>query len=450
MAGTSGLVAGAVLTMDPDQPLLCPAFVAWDGTRLHEVRAARPEDLRTPGVRDLRGHVVLPGFVNVHHHVTSAALTGIGDDTPPTLAGTAAQPSRARVVAAIDREASRALAALGYLELARAGVTTTTDSQSAWRYDQRVDGTAEAAAASGLRVHLAVAFLDRSELIPRDAQHTPLSAVAELERVRQDHASDRVEVEGEPLSLPRASDALVRALHAARHRLAAMHLTYSRSFEQWAERELGRRAVEHLDHLGVLDDGWLFAHPLHLDDTERRLLADRGARVAYCPVSNLHMGLESPNLRPLRDLGVPLGLGLDHPNGSHDVLQNAKVAALAQRSAAGDAGAWTALDSLHALTVGGARALGLDDRVGMLRAGHEADLVALRGLLPPTSPAHPATLDGVAERVVMSGAREHVTDVLAAGRWLVTDGTPTLDEAGIRAEATTTLTRLLAPGPRHT
>lgn len=439
MDGTTAIVAGAAATMAPDQALVAPAYLAWRDDVLVEVRPARDDDLARPGVHDRRDGIALPGFVNVHHHVTSAGLTGVEPESQPGLSGPPAE-SRRRFVAAIDRPRARALATLGHLELARAGVTTTTDSQAAWRGDQRVDGALEAAVASGLRVHFAVAFLDRTDLVPPDRQYDPAGAVRELERLRDTYPDARVEVEGEPLSLPRATDDLVRALHGARRRLAAMHLTYSRTFERWADQTLGRRAVEHLDHLGVLDDGWLFAHPIHLDDTERRLLAEAGARVAYCPVSNLHMGLETPDLRPLRSAGIPLGLGLDHPNGSHDVLQNAKVAALAQRSVGADPEAWSAIDSLKALTAGGARALGLEARIGRLANGFDADLVVMDGLLPPLP-----TLATVAERVVMAGAREHVSDVVAAGRWLVRTGDVVgVDVGEVRRDAVAAQRHLLA------
>ncbi|MFA9432031.1 amidohydrolase family protein [Egicoccus sp. AB-alg2] len=443
MARKGGLVAGAACTMDPDQPLLSPAYVGWDGGTLVEIRPPRSGDLDADGVHDRHDALVLPGFVNVHHHVTSAGLTGVEPEAQPGL-GAAPPEARRRFVAAIDQDRSRALAALGFLELARAGVTTTTDSQAAWKGDRRVDGAIEAAASSGLRVHFSAAFLDRTELIPPQQQHTPDGAVQELDRLRNLFAGDRLEIEGEPLSLPRATDDLVRALHGARHRRAAMHLTYSRAFERWADETLGRRAVEHLDHLGVLDAGWLFAHPVHLDANELRLLGQAGAGTAYCPVSNLHMGLEIPDLRPLRAAGLTLGLGLDHPNGNHDVLQNAKVATIAQRSAAGDPDAWTALDSLEALTVGGAAALGLEGRVGRLAVGYAADVVVLAGLLPPV-----LTVGRIAERVVMAGAREHVSDVVAEGRWLVRDGAVVgSDEDAIRRDAVAAQDALLAAAAR--
>ncbi len=434
------LVAAAALTMDDRQPFVAPARLSWHDGVLTEIRTATVEDLAQHGTRHLDDAVVLPGFVNAHHHVANAALTGIEDQSLPTLSGDRPQVRR-HLAARLDEDVTYALASLGYLDLLRAGVTTTTDAQAVWRGDRRVDGSIAAATDSGLRVLFSAAFMNRTDLIPPDQQFDAAGAIIELERLRHEHAGPRVEVEGEPLALPRATDDLIRSLHEARRRIMTMHLTYSRSFAAWALEHLGRPAVEHLDLLGVLDAGWLFAHPLHLTTTEIELLGDAGARAAYCPVSNLHMGLEAVDLQPLRTAGIPLGLGLDHPNGSHDVLQNAKVAALVQRSAGSDAGVWTAMDSLTALTLDGARALGLEDEIGMLRPGHRADVVVLRGL------GHqPRTLPGLAERIVMSGAREHVTDVLVDGRWGLYDGGVTRpDEDALRAQAAAAQDRLGAP-----
>jgi len=440
MAPLHAIVTDHAVTMDPKHPVLSPAYIAWQGPGLTEVRRAHPADRQRPGIRTIPG-IALPGFVNTHHHVASAILTGIEDDHLPPVAGQRT-PSRTRLARAFGRDISHAAAALGHLELARSGVTTTTDSQAAWHSDRRVDGSLMAARDGGLRVHFSVAFLDRTALIPPEEQHTPASARAELERLRSAYASERVEVEGEPLSLPRASDELIRALHEQRRRLMAMHLTYSRGFERWADEHLGRRAVEHLAPLGVLDGGWLFAHPLHLDDREVERLADAGGAVTYCPVSNLHMGLASPDLWRLRRAGIPIALGLDHPNGSHDVLHNAKLATIVQRSVAEDPDAWSATDALRAITVDGAAALGLAAVTGVLKAGMAADVTVLEGLTVPV-----ASESAIAERIVMTGSREHVRHVVAGGRWLVAAGCPiTVDADDIRTAALAAQRRLVAAG----
>jgi hypothetical protein len=139
-----------------------------------------------------------------------------------------------------------------------------------------------------------------------------------------------------------------------------MHLNYSREFRDWSRRTLGGGAVQHLDRLGVLDSGWVLAHPIHLEEGEAELLGASGAGCSYSPVSNLSLALETPDLRPLRFAGVAIGVGIDHPNGSQDLWASARTAVLIQRGVAGDVTTWPASDALRLATQEGARALGLD------------------------------------------------------------------------------------------
>lgn len=252
-----------------------------------------------------------------------------------------------------------------------------------------------------------------------------------MRRLRAALQNDLVEIEPEALSLPRASDELVVAVHSARRRLAALHLNYSSEFRDWSRHALGVGAVQHLDRLGVLDSGWIFAHPIHLEQGEAELLAARGAGCAYCPVSNLSLALDTPDLRPLRSAGVAIGIGIDHPNGSHDLWASARTATLIQRGVASEVAAWTASDALRMATQEGARALGLDHVTGRLAPGLSADvqILDLRDSALTATRMRP-------QRVALGAHPGHVQDVAVRGDWLLKDGCLVhLDEASIVAEA---------------
>lgn len=357
------LDGGLVITMDRSRTVRPGGWIAVTGG---QIRGAGPASMPHPParrVRDCRGTVVLPGFVNTHHHLASTLLRGV---LPDSAIG--ADPDlRQRLTRAEDADAVYDGVRLAAAELALSGVTTTVDSLAAWRGTERSDGALRAARDSGLRVWHAVAFSDRTDLVHPDHHHTPRSAEAEFARLHDVYAGGLVAVVPEALSLPRCSDALLVAVHALAEILFCMHLTYSRAFAAWSDRELGRPALVHLDALGVVDERFLGAHPIHVDDAEREVLARCGGAVAYCAVSNMLIGAQPLALRAFLDRGVRVGLGLDHPNHGHDMFETLKMSVLAQKQLTGDAAFGGPGLALELATIGGARALGAADRIARSR-----------------------------------------------------------------------------------
>ena len=442
------ITADAVVTMDSQRRLHTPGYLRISDQHITEVGGGAPQQLPGEVYQHLDGGLVLPGLVNAHHHLASTLLQGVQPDSTIDLTNDH-QDVRQRLGMATDRAACRAGALLGYLQLVTAGVTATADSQAPYRDLAKLDGSLEAAHEAGLRVRFTTAFTDRTELVPSAQQLSIDEALAELERVRGIYEYGRVTVDPEALSLPRASDGLIRALHRERGRLMAMHLTYSRRFDAWAREELGTSTVAHLDRLGVLD-GLLAAHPIHLDDDEVERLGSNGVTAAYCPVSNAHLGLAVADVPRLARAGVVVGLGLDHPNGSHDAFQNTKAGLLAQRARAESPDAWRPDDALAAATIDAAHALGWGDQIGSLEAGKLADLVVLDGRRAELQPP-----GGLIEPVVTGATAASVRHVMIGGHWEVVDGRPQrLDRQAIVDEAATAQRRVLVqagldPTPRQ-
>ncbi len=138
-------------------------------------------------------------------------------------------------------------------------------------------------------------------------------------------------------------------------------------------RRPARSPIEYLDALGAL--GWrpLLIHAVHVDDADRRRMADRGVRVAHCPRSNARLsGGVAPVPEFLRH-GIAVGLGTDSLGSvpTLDLWDEMRACMAAHR------GRLTPADVLAMATLGGARALGLADRVGSVEVGKRADLIAV-------------------------------------------------------------------------
>lgn len=422
---------GLVVTMDAERTVFASGHLVVEGAQITSVGPGRAALMPDDEVVDAAGCAVLPGFVNTHHHLAATLLRGLGVDRPLRVTIDAESPTMA-LHRAQGEAACHAGALLAAVELTRSGVTTTTDSQSPWKGIGKGDGSLRAARESGLRIVYSPAFVNRTAMVPVEHHFTVPDAVVEFERLRDTWSNALVTVIPEVMSLPRGSDELITALHHAGDGRMAMHLTYSAELAEWARREYGHSAIEHLDGLGVLHEGFLGAHPVYLTDAEVERFGERGAAGAYCAVSNMLIGVDHLSIARLRAAGVRMGLGLDYPNHTHNFFETMKISLLAQKQLAHDAAVGDAGAALSWATIDGAEALGIADKVGSLEPGKLADLQVIDFRRTHLSP--PA---GALSLLVYSGAPEAVRDVMVDGRWLLRDlELVHLDESAVLADAT--------------
>jgi cytosine/adenosine deaminase-related metal-dependent hydrolase len=126
----------------------------------------------------------------------------------------------------------------------------------------------------------------------------------------------------------------------------------------------------------------------------------------------MHMGLAIPDLRRFSEKGIPVGLGLDHPNGSHDFFETMKTTVLTQRSLNRDQESFTPLRALEMATRDGAKALKLFEQIGSLEVGKKADLLVIDGNAPEMQPSA-----GLITQVVMAAKAKCVKHVAIDGKW---------------------------------
>ncbi len=197
--------------------------------------------------------------------------------------------------------------------------------------------------------------------------------------------------------------------------------------------ERGLRHVHWLDELGALGPDTQLAHSVWLDDAELDLIAERGAVVVHCPVSNMYLASGVPRILDMRERGIPIALASDGPgsNNRQDLFEVLKATALLQKVHHLDPVAVQPEDVLTMACRGGARAFGQPDRIGSIEAGRKADLlvVDLRSVF--TAPVH-----RVASALVFTAGPINLSHVLIDGRILLDEGRLTmLDERALVAAA---------------
>ena len=373
--------------------------------------------------RDLGPAVLTPGLVDAHCHL-EWSLTA--DLLPPGafaewLGGFLALRARMRA------EDHRAAAALGALRALECGTTTLADSGP-------TGAGAGALAATGLRglVHLEV-FGTHEDAAAREAVARHAEAVAALD----DDAGPLVAVGVSPHAPYTVGPALWRALDAhpdlgarpwATHLAESPEETALLASGDGGLAELFRRAgfraarwpdgggspVARLAAAGALREGLIAAHCVQLEPGDPERLAASGVGVAHCPQSNARLRCGRAPLERLAAAGAAVGLGSDSPGsaGAYDLRAEARACALVHGAAGHEPPDAAAL--LRLATLGGARALGLEDRVGSLSAGKRADLVAFDPA-PGTEPGDPAAV---------------ALDPRSSVRLAMVDGRVVLDEDG--------------------
>ena len=414
-----------VLTMGPAGDLEGGAVAFAGGEVLaagpFEELAARFPDAEVTG--DDHG-VVLPGLVNGHTHLSEALLPGMGEDLTlfewiDRIVGPAGRH--------LTREMARVGAMLKGAELLLSGATCVNDmfchaNLGSMASLGAVDGLEEI----GLRGVVAFGAEDMDEA----DRHPVADFMAEHEALADRcAASDLVGFRlGVGTVLGQSDQLLAASARAAREHGWAVHTHLAEVREEVVEarRRWGRTTVERAADVGLLEVPVVAGHGIWVGEREIGLLADAGVAVVHNPVANMILGSGVCPLAALRGAGIPVGVGTDGAasNDSQNMLEAVKAAALLQKVARLDPRALTAGDVLAMATVEGARALGLERRIGSLEPGKRADVVRLRGDRPGLANVHDPR-----QQVVYCTSPSDVADVWVAGGQLVDHDLAALVEA---------------------
>lgn len=386
---------------------------------------------RPPDVVALPGRLLLPGGVNAHNHSFQSLLRGLGDDLD-------FMDWRDRVLyrfsPRLDARGIETGAAFAFAEMLRHGITTVVD----FFYIQ-AGGNANAEAAIraakrvGIRLVLARAFYDWTGA-PPEYRETVAEATDRCRALMARYAGDpTVAVQPAPHSLHAASPEMIRAGAAVAEAAGVpfhIHLAEYRSEREMIEARHGLTPVRYLDRLGVLGPRTIGVHCVWLDEGELRLMAERGAKVAYCPSSNMILGDGVTKLREMRALGIPVALGTDGgcTNNRLSIFEEMRMAALLQKVTHLDGTAFTAEEAFRLGTSGGGEVLGLP--VGEIGPGRLADLVALDLDHPSLHP--PLAL---LKNIVYALSPQAISDVWVHGAHVVREGRlTTVDERALLAD----------------
>jgi 5-methylthioadenosine/S-adenosylhomocysteine deaminase len=374
-------------------------------------------------VRDFGLAALLPGFVDTHTHLEYAAFRGSVDDLPYTQWKMQVLSKEA----ALSPEDWEASAALGAVEALASGITSIADITSS-------GASARAAARAGLR---GIAYREVETMEKRRIPAVMEAALADIAEWRS-YAPGRLAIGIAPHAPYSCHPELfqrVAEVAASEGLPVAMHLAGSKDEYDFVKYGSSSLAVDFVDPTGWSDVGWLptgvspvryvlqwglfklpnvlAVHCVQVDDADIAVLADHDVAVAYCPRCNAKLGMGTAPLQKFLESGLRVGIGTDSPasNNTVDEFDEMRIGLLIQRGLTGEAAFFTAERFVRLATLEAARAMRMDDQVGSLEVGKQADIVAV-----DLSSSHQVPTQDPYGALVHSANQENVVMTMVAGQ----------------------------------
>ncbi|HNZ64696.1 MAG TPA: amidohydrolase [Smithella sp.] len=377
---------GTLLTMSAGMDIIEDCFVGIQNGTITEIGPRRQSGTTAVRARETinaDGCIVMPGLVNTHTHLPMICFRGMADDLPlmEWLTGHI-WPAERRFV---SKKMAHDGATLAMAEMILSGTTTFCDG---YFFE---DSIAQAAYQSGMRAVVAQGFAD-FVMPDRAAAKKMMTAADRFVKKWTPHA---------PLVIPAffchspytcSPETLSTVKTAAREAgiLYLIHLLENKDEANTILKRYGRKPVQHLRELGILDEQTIAVHCNWLTTEDIRIFADHGVKVSHNPESSMKL---AAGIAPVPDMlksGIHVGIGTDGcaSNNDLDLFREMDTAAKVHKVTSLDPTVMDAETVCRMATIGGANVLGLDKRIGSIETGKQADIILVDMNQPHLTPVY--------------------------------------------------------------
>ena len=421
------VTGGTVVTVDAAGRVIENGAVAIDGADIAAVdtAAAIAKQFRGRETIDASGQIVLPGLINTHTHAPMVLYRGLADDLPlMEWLNNYIFPAESKTV---SPEFVRAGTRLAALEMIESGTTTFADM---YYFEEEIARETRNAGLRGVLGQTVIQF-------PVADAKTPADALARAERFIN-------EFKGDPLITPAVAPHAIYTLDGPTLRAARelskrhdvptlIHLAESRDETKVAEERRASSPVAYLEGLGFLGPGVVGAHGVWVSDADIQVLKMRNVGISHNPESNMKTASGVAPIPKYLRAGVSIGLATDGAasNNDLDMFEAMRVAALLAKHENADPSTMSARTVLEMATIRGARALGMEGRIGSLEPKKRADLITVS-----VSGARQTPMYDPLSHLVYVIHGDDVRNTVVNGKMLMRDrNVLTLDATAVIAEA---------------
>lgn len=432
---------GVVVTLDTRRRVIRDGAIMIEGSHITDV--GKTDNLHrkhTPErTIDASRKLVMPGLIDCHVHLAQAMIRGCADDVSLLdWLGKYVWPLQGNY----DEDDGRASARLCMLEMIKSGTTSFVEAMLHTRYG--FDGIAKSLEESGMRGYLAKTIMDtpaygRKQMMHpgmiEDGEKSLAETITMIDRWNG-RANGRIGVWFGPRSLGACSKALYEKIaeEAAKRKAGiTMHLCEVKEDVKYARRKFKKSPVAFANDVGLLTPRTVLAHAIWLTDRDIATLSKTHTNIAHCPSSNTKLASGIARVPEMLKKGVNVGLGCDGgpSNNSYDMVREMKLAAYIHKVRLSDPMTMPAEKILEMATVGGARAIGMQDKLGTLEPGKLADIVLVN-----LDSVHMVPNNNHVSDLVYAGSGADVDSIIIDGRIVMEQrDVKTLNEREIVKEA---------------
>jgi len=404
-----------IVTCDQDFHVYLDGILAVKESKVVYVGQENQEILeQAEHIIDYQGAWIMPGLVNCHTHSAMTGLRGIRDDSNlHEWLEDYIWPAEAEFTPEMTTKAVKE----ALTEMLLSGTTTFNDMYNPNGVD--IAKIYEVVKASKMRCYFSPTLFS-SELEKTDETIVRTRAIIERIKGYQDPKFKVMVAPHSPYSCSR--DLLEASLELAKEENIPLHIHVAETQEESGIilKRYGKRPLAFLDELGYLDHKAVFAHGVELNEAEITRLVDSQVAIAHNPISNLKLASGIAPVVQLQKAGVAVGIATDSvaSNNNLDMFEEGRTAALLQKMKSGDASQFPIETALKALTIEGAKVLGMEDEIGSLEVGKQADFLVIQ----PQGKIHLQPQENMLSHLVYAVKSSDVNDVYIAGEQVVKDG----------------------------
>lgn len=404
-----------IVTCDQDFHVYLDGILAVKESKVVYVGQENQEILKQANqIIDYQGAWIMPGLVNCHTHSAMTGLRGIRDDSNlHEWLEDYIWPAEAEFTPEMTTKAVKA----ALTEMLQSGTTTFNDMYNPNGVE--IEKIYEAVKASKMRCYFSPTLFS-SDVETTDETIARTRAVIGTIKGYQDPNFKVMVAPHSPYSCSR--DLLEASLELAKEENIPLHIHVAETQEESGIilKRYGKRPLAFLDDLGYLDRKAVFAHGVELNEAEITRLADSQVAIAHNPISNLKLASGIAPVVQLQKAGVPVGIATDSvaSNNNLDMFEEGRTAALLQKMKSGDASQFPIETALKALTIEAAKVLGMEDEIGSLEVGKQADFLVIQ----PQGKIHLQPQENMLSHLVYAVKSSDVDHVYIAGEQVVKDG----------------------------